>query len=122
MELCLFDDDGRRAPGRPWSEVDAHRPGTPTCPGSARDSATATGCTARGTPHEGARCNPAKLLLDPYARAVDGAVAWDPACFRYDCGDPEAPQRRDSAPYVPTVGRAQPVLRLGQRPAPAIRL
>src|SRR5437762_2124160 len=29
-------------------------------------------------PEHGLRCNPAKLLLDPYAKAVEGQVRWDP--------------------------------------------
>jgi glycogen operon protein len=32
-------------------------------------------------PSRGVRCNPSKLLLDPYAKAVSGAVDWDPAVF-----------------------------------------
>jgi glycogen operon protein len=44
-------------------------------------------------PATGLRCNPAKLLLDPYARAVAGTVQDDPALY----GDSAA----DSAPYVP---------------------
>ncbi len=35
-------------------------------------------------PAKGLWCNPAKLLLDPYVKAVDGEVDWDPACFAYD--------------------------------------
>src|SRR5579875_2196772 len=31
------------------------------------------------TPASGARCNPAKLLLDPYGRAVTGNLVWQPA-------------------------------------------
>ena len=32
-------------------------------------------------PEEGHRCNPAKLLLDPYARAIEGQVQWHEAVF-----------------------------------------
>jgi glycogen operon protein len=50
----------------------------------------------------GHRCNPAKLLIDPYAKAMDGYVRWDEAVFPYRFGDPDgAPDDRDSAPYVP---------------------
>jgi glycogen operon protein len=49
----------------------------------------------------GMRCNPAKLLLDPYAKAVDGAIDWDEACFGYHFADPDgAPNLDDSAPHV----------------------
>ncbi|HKQ41433.1 MAG TPA: hypothetical protein VJT79_03050, partial [Pseudonocardia sp.] len=40
-------------------------------------------------PEAGLRCNPAKLLLDPYAKAVDGAIDWDEALFGYRFADPE---------------------------------
>src|SRR5947207_488737 len=41
------------------------------------------GFRARGTwdPARGLRCNEAKLLLDPYARAIEGAVDWNPAVY-----------------------------------------
>src|SRR5205807_2314491 len=47
------------------------------------------------------RCNGAKLLLDPYGRAVSGAVAWNPAVYGHVEGDAAAPEPTDSAPYVP---------------------
>lgn len=37
----------------------------------------------------GLRFNPAKLLLDPYARAIDGAVTWDPSVYGYDSSKKE---------------------------------
>ena len=52
-------------------------------------------------PSSGARCNPAKLLLDPYARAVAGEVRWDPAVFGHVADDPNRADDTDSAPYVP---------------------
>ncbi|CAA9229348.1 MAG: GH13_11 / GH13 / GH13_10 / GH13_13 / CBM 48 / GH13_14 / GH13_32 [uncultured Corynebacteriales bacterium] len=53
-------------------------------------------------PADGQRYNPHKLLLDPYARALDGEFRPEPPVFGHD-GDPrgDAPDRRDSAPYVP---------------------
>ena len=32
-------------------------------------------------PATGHRCNPAKLLMDPYAKAIAGDIRWDPAVF-----------------------------------------
>src|SRR5919201_5832387 len=53
-------------------------------------------------PDHGDRCNPAKLLLDPYARAIQGDVDWHPAVFGYQVGaDDTVPNDRDSAPHVP---------------------
>jgi isoamylase len=54
-------------------------------------------------PAQGQRFNPAKLLLDPYARAIDGAVEWNEAVFAYPMGSSDDLTRddRDSADYVP---------------------
>ncbi|HEV7509318.1 MAG TPA: glycogen debranching protein GlgX [Thermoanaerobaculia bacterium] len=53
-------------------------------------------------PTEGHRCNPAKLLLDPYAKAIDGHVQWHEAAFPYHFDDPEGSRNDlDSAPYMP---------------------
>jgi isoamylase len=55
-------------------------------------------------PAGGHRFNPAKLVLDPYAKAIDGALQWDDALFGYRIGDPEADlsqDNRDSAAYLP---------------------
>ncbi len=52
-------------------------------------------------PASGLRGNPAKLLLDPHARAIDGPVVWDEAVFTYRFDDPEARNDDDSAPAMP---------------------
>jgi isoamylase len=52
-------------------------------------------------PERGMRCNPNKLLLDPYARAIEGQVDWDPAVLGYPMGDPDGPMdEHDSAPHT----------------------
>ncbi|MHB8618328.1 MAG: glycogen debranching protein GlgX [Chloroflexota bacterium] len=52
-------------------------------------------------PRQGHRCNPSKLLLDPYAKAVDGRIAWNDAVFPYQVhGSPDAINSEDSAPFV----------------------
>jgi isoamylase len=53
----------------------------------------------RYAPSEGHRFNPAKVLLDPYAKAIAGKVKWSDALFgfRTDAG----PDTRDSAPFMP---------------------
>ena len=53
-------------------------------------------------PAAGHRCNPAKLLLDPYAKAVEGSVRWDQAVFAYAVRRPGPAQRR------PTPRRTMP--------------
>ena len=44
-------------------------------------------------PAPGHRCNPAKLLLDPYAKAVDGQIDGDESLFSYRFDDPASAQR-----------------------------
>ena len=53
-------------------------------------------------PWQGKRCNPAKLLLDPYAKAIEGVVHWGQAVFPYSFEQPDGgPDGTDSAPSVP---------------------
>jgi isoamylase len=55
-------------------------------------------------PAAGHRFNPAKLLLDPYAKAVDGLVRWSDSLFAYQVGHQEADLTKndhDSAPAIP---------------------
>ncbi len=99
VELCLFDDDGHQTT-LALEEVDAfvwHTYLPNTGPGQRY------GYRVHGPwdPGAGRRCNPAKLLLDPYAKAVDGEVDWDQACFSYDFGDEYSRNDDDSAPHLP---------------------
>ena len=52
-------------------------------------------------PARGLRCNPAKLLLDPYAKAVAGTVTFGPEVLGQDAADPGKPSALDSAGHVP---------------------
>jgi isoamylase len=55
-------------------------------------------------PNNGHRFNPAKLLVDPYAKSIDGFLRWDDALFGYTIGHPDGDlsrDDRDSAPFVP---------------------
>ncbi|HEX9126902.1 MAG TPA: glycogen debranching protein GlgX, partial [Methylomirabilota bacterium] len=55
-------------------------------------------------PAEGHRFNPAKMLVDPYAKAIAGSVTWDGALLGYRPGEAEnstTPDLRDNAPFVP---------------------
>ena len=70
-------------------------------PRSSPGSATATACTARGTPAAAGAATRNKLLLDPYAKAIDGDIEWDQALFGYDFDDPDSRNDDDSAPHMP---------------------
>ncbi len=53
-------------------------------------------------PRRGKRFNPAKLLLDPYAKAITGESVWHDALFGYTVGHKKEDlslDRRDSSPY-----------------------
>ena len=99
VELCLFDEGGAETRVA-LREVDGfvrhgYLPGV--SPGQRY------GYRVHGpyNPAAGQRCNPAKLLLDPYAKAVEGSVQWDQAVFAYPFGDPGQRNDDDSAPHVP---------------------
>jgi isoamylase len=47
-------------------------------------------------PDQGHRCNPAKLLLDPYAKAIDGQIDGDESLFGYRFDSRDAPNDMDS--------------------------
>ncbi len=98
VELCLFDGDSERHVKLPASTqhiwhgyVKGIGPGT------------RYGFRVHGewAPERGFRCNPAKLLLDPYARHVTGELVPDPATLPYVVGSELAPSTADSAPFVP---------------------
>lgn len=51
-------------------------------------------------PRAGHRCNPSKLLLDPYSKAVDGTLHFDHSMLAHDESDPLLPSSVDSAPSM----------------------
>jgi glycogen operon protein len=52
-------------------------------------------------PAAGQRCNPNKLLIDPYAKAIDGTFEWNQSLFGYNFGDPGSRNDDDSAARMP---------------------
>ena len=98
VELCLFDADGTET-RVDLPEVDAfvwHGYVVALAPGQRY------GFRVHGpyAPAEGHRCNPNKLLLDPYAKAVDGQIDGHPSLYSYDFDDPTARNDEDSAPHT----------------------
>ena len=99
VELCLFDDDNGET-RISLEEVDAycwHAYLPDVGPGQRY------GYRVHGPwdPEKGLRCNPNKLLMDPYAKTIQGEVDWDQACFGYNHGHPDSRNDDDSAAHVP---------------------
>ena len=104
VELCLFDDNGRR---------ELTRLPLPDCSdglwhGFLENAGPGLlyGYRAYGPfdPNRGLRYNPHKLLLDPYARRLCGPLRWHDALYGYRVGATQGDlsfDQRDSAPYLP---------------------
>jgi glycogen operon protein len=98
VELCLFDDDGTETRvDLPEREALVWHGYLPRIGPGQRYGYRVHG---RYDPAAGLRCNPNKLLLDPYAKAVDGNIEWNEAMFSYRFGDPESFNGDDSAPFT----------------------
>ena len=103
IELCLFDSSGQQVQ---CFNLPVHQDGVwsgylPGCEPGQR-----YGYRAHGpwVPVEGLRFNPSKLLIDPYARALEGAFQWSGALYDYDhstIGTSLQPNLTDSAAFVP---------------------
>ncbi|HST65358.1 MAG TPA: glycogen debranching protein GlgX, partial [Mycobacteriales bacterium] len=111
VTLCLFDAGGtEQRLDMPAHDAGAWRGFVPGVGPGQRYGYRVTGPYDPGT---GARCNPAKLLLDPYARAIDGDVRWDPSLLGDNPDDSAAAAPRslvvdtafdwgaDAAPQIP---------------------
>ncbi|RMI13180.1 glycogen debranching protein GlgX [Cellulomonas triticagri] len=100
VELCLFDDAGNET-RIDLPEVDAfvwHGYLPALQPGQRY------GYRVHGPydPAQGHRCDPAKLLLDPYAKAIDGQISNDPSLYAYTFGDEDRRNSDDSAGHTMT--------------------
>ena len=96
VELCLFDADGTETACITLPEVDGFvwHGFIPTIEPGQR-----YGYRVHGPydPAAGHRCNANKLLLDPYAKAIDGTFEWNQSLFGYNFGDPDSRNDDDSA-------------------------
>ncbi len=95
VELCLFDEEGAET-RVDLVDVDAFvwHAYLPTVQPGQR-----YGYRVHGPfdPADGKRFNANKLLLDPYAKAVEGRVEWGQEVFGYDFGEPDSRNDDDSA-------------------------
>ena len=99
VTLCLFDASGTESQVQ-LADYDAgvwHG----FVPGVGPGQAYGYRVTGPYDPGRGLWCNPAKLLLDPYARAVSGEVGFGPEVLGYAMGDPGTPSTLDSAGHMP---------------------
>lgn len=104
VEVCLFDT-------QTGQETDRHalrqRSGDlwfDTLPGLTAGQRYGYRVHGPYEPDLGLRCNPNKLLIDPYTRRLSGALEWHDAIFGYRRGDRRGTDSfdpRDSAAYVP---------------------
>src|SRR6202035_2483133 len=103
VEVCFFDNEGRREVGR----LELPERTDEVFHGHVTDVGPATlyGFRVHGPyePEAGHRFNPNKLLLDPYARGHFGDLKWNPAVFGYrlESGCDLTLEKRDSAPFTP---------------------
>ena len=99
VDLCLFDEEGEehRIQMNKRTALNWHCYVPGVSPGQRY------GFRVHGPydPTAGLRCNPNKLLLDPYAKAIDGTFKWDQSLFGYDFGDEDSRNDEDSAASMP---------------------
>ncbi len=107
VELCLLDGEGpERTERRIELGARAHGVHFAHVPGLLAGQHYGLRVHGPWDPASGQRHNPAKLLLDPYARGIHGDVSWAPEVFGHTVGpdlhgDVDVRDERDSAPFVP---------------------
>jgi glycogen operon protein len=118
VELCIFDADGAEQRVRMTEQTDLvwHCYLPEVRPGQ-RYGYRVDGPYA---PEEGHRFNPSKLLIDPYAKRIDGEVRWDDSLFGYRIGADadDEPDDRDSAQFAPKSVLINPAFVWGDDVAP----
>jgi isoamylase len=104
VELCLFDEAGvERRVALPETRVFCWHGYVPDVRPGQRYGYRVHGPWDPGRGH---RCNPNKLLLDPYAKAIEGGVTWHDGIFPFErdaagSNQEDTPSKIDSAPFVP---------------------
>jgi isoamylase len=99
IEVCLFDSDGNEE-RHTLPEVTrfVHHGYLPDIGPGQRYGFRVHGPWDRSA---GLMCNPAKLLVDPYAKAIEGQISWGPEVYGYRPGRLDEADPRDSAPFMP---------------------
>ena len=117
--MCLFDEAGTetRIP-LPDNDADVWHG---FVPGVGPGQAYGYRVDGPWDPAQGLRCNPAKLLLDPYAKAISGTVSFGPEVLGQDPADPAEPSTLDSAGARAAEPGRRPGVRLAGRRPPGYR-
>jgi isoamylase len=114
VELCLFDDTDRETRVDLAADVGGIWQGS--LPGVGPGQRYGFRVHGPWAPERGLRCNPHKLLLDPYARSFTGALQWNAALSAYRDDPDGAMDDRDSAPYTLRSVIGQPYFDWGNDP------
>ncbi len=104
VELCLFDNRGRRETERVPMQWQTDQVWHCYLPEARPGQLYGFRVYGPYDPENGHRFNPDKLLLDPYAKDIVGPLRWNDALFGYSIGDQAEDllaDPRDSAPGVP---------------------
>jgi glycogen operon protein len=123
VELCVFDEKGRREVQR--VTLPEHTDQVWHCYLPEARPGMLYGYRVHGpyAPEKGHRFNSNKLLLDPYAKSIAGTVNWSDAHFGYRIGHERADlsfDRRDSAPGMPKCRVIDPAFTWGNDRRPCI--
>lgn len=94
VELCLLDEDLNEKRIK-LTEVDAHVWHS-YLPGIQPDQRYGYRIYGPYEPENGHRCDPTKLLLDPYAKAIEGQVTTSSSLYSYQWEDPSKRNEEDS--------------------------
>jgi len=104
VELCLYGDDGNAESARIQVTEQTYQVWHAYIPGIQLGQRYGYRVDGPFDPDRGQRFNPAKLLLDPYTKAIDRPFAWHDSMFGYEMNNARSDlqaDHRDSGPFVP---------------------
>jgi len=123
VELCLFDGDGSSEVARIGLTEHTDQIWHVYLPEARPGQRYGYRVHGPYEPERGHRFNPAKLLLDPYGKVIDGIIRWRDSLFGYEVGHPDADLKRDdrdSAAGMPKSVVIDPAFTWGADRAPRI--
>ncbi|MGI9614949.1 MAG: glycogen debranching protein GlgX [Acidimicrobiales bacterium] len=120
VEVCLFDDDGVEVRHRlPETTAFVHHGYLPGVRPGQRYGFRVGG---PWSPSEGLLANPAKLLVDPYAKAITGSIRWGREVYGHRDDNANVADQRDSAPFMPKAVVIDPTFDWGHDERPNVPL